>query len=148
MNNPMPRMYTYAMAIAALIVKHDDENDKLLNEKFEAIKRVYATVEWYAKDGFMEQIVDTIMEKKAKMILDATSVKDVRELDNPPKPQYDGNKWYNSPNSVPEEEMVWWSKTSLKVPLSYEAMRRYEELFKQFFGMSVDEMMNGGLHDD
>lgn len=56
MNNPMPRMYTYAMAIAALIVKHDDENDKLLNEKFEAIKRVYATVEWYAKDGFMEQI--------------------------------------------------------------------------------------------
>lgn len=57
MSDPMPRMYTYAMAIATLIVKHDDEGDKLLNEKFEAIKQVYATVEWYAKDGFIERIV-------------------------------------------------------------------------------------------
>lgn len=35
MNDPMPRMYTYAMAIATLIVKHGDEKEKLLNEKFE-----------------------------------------------------------------------------------------------------------------
>lgn len=148
MNDPMPRMYTYAMAIATLIVKHGDEKEKLLNEKFEAIKRVYATVEWYAKDGFMERLVDTIMEKKAKMILEATSIKDVRELSSPPKPQRDGDKWYLSQNSVPEEEMIWWSKTSLKAPLAYDAVQRYKELFEQFFGMSVDEIMNGGSHND
>lgn len=105
----MPRMYTYAMAIATLAVEHGDEADKLLNEKFEALKKVYSTVEWYAKEGFMGRLLDTIMEKKSKMILDAASIKAVRELAAPPKPQYDGNKWYTSPNSVPEEEMVWWS---------------------------------------
>lgn len=148
MNNPMPRMYTYASAITKLAFEHDNEPDKLFNEKFAALKKVYATVEWYAKDGFIDPIVDTIMEKKAQMILDATSVKDVRELSEPPKPQYDGNKWHSSKNSVPEEEMVWWSKTSLKAPLAYEAVKRYQELFKQFFGADVDEIMNRGLHDD
>ncbi len=148
MNDPMPRIYTYAMAIATLAIEHDDEADKLLNEKFEALKKVYATVEWYAKDGFMERLLDTIMEKKAKMILDATSIKNVREIADPPKPQYDGNKWHASPSSVPEEEMVWWSKTSMRAPLGYEAVKRYEELFEQFYGVSVDEIMSGGLRND
>lgn len=148
MNEPMPRIYTYAMAIATLAIEHGDEADKLLNEKFEALKRVYGTVEYYAKEGFMKSLVDTIMEKKAKMILGATSVKDVREIASLPKPQYDGNEWYASANSVPEEEMVLWSMTSLRAPLAYEAVKRYEELFEQFYGVSVDEIMNGGLHND
>jgi len=148
MNDPMPRIYTYAMAIAMLAIEHGNEADKLLNEKIEALKKVYATVEWYAKDGFMGRLLDTIMEKKAKMILDATSIKNVRELADPPKPQYDGNKWHTSPNSVPEEEMVWWSKVSLRAPLAYEAVKRYEELFEQFYGVSVDEIISGGLHND
>ena len=108
MNEPMPRIYTYAMAIATLAIEHGDEDDKLLNEKFEALKRVYGAVEYYAKEGFVERLVDTIMEKKAKMILGATSVKDVREIAGLPKPQYDGNKWYVSTKSVTEEEMVVW----------------------------------------
>lgn len=148
MNDPMPRTYTYAMAIATLAIEHGDEADKLLNAKFDALKKVYSTVEWYAKDGFMERLLDTIMEKKSKMILEAASIKTVRELANPPKPQYDGNKWYASPNSVPEEEMVWWSMASLRAPLAYEAVKRYEELFEQFYCVSVDEILSGGLHND
>lgn len=93
------------------------------------------------KMALMKKILDAIMEKKARMILDATSIQDVRELSNPPKPYYDGNKWICSKNSVPEEEMIWWSKTSLRAPLSSEAVERYAELFKQFYGMSVDELM-------
>lgn len=148
MNNPMPRMYTYAMAVAMLAIDHTDELDKLINEKLQALKRTFALVEKYAKDGFERRIVDTIMEKKSKMILDATSVNDVREISALPKPYYDGNKWRSSKNSVPEEEMVWWSKVSLKAPLVSEAVKRYEELFEQFYGVSVDEIMSGGYHGD
>lgn len=148
MNNPVPRMYTYAMAIAMLVIDHSDEPDKLVSEKLQALKRTFALVETYAKDGFERRIVDTIMEKKSKMILDATSVNDVRELSVPPKPYYNGNKWLSSKNSVPEEEMVWWSKVSLRAPLVSEAVKRYEELFEQFYGVSVDEIMSGGHHDD
>lgn len=98
-------------------------------------------MELYVKDGFDEKILDAIMEKKARLILDATSIQDVRELSNPPKPYYDGSKWMCSKNSVPEEEMIWWSKASLRALLSSEAVERYAELFKQFYGMSVDELM-------
>ena len=57
-----------------------------------------------------KRILDAIMEKKARLILNAISIQDVLELSNPPKPYYDGGKWMCSKNSVPEEEMIWWTK--------------------------------------
>lgn len=141
MERKNPRMLTYAMAIAELIVGSEDSKERLLEEKFEALRKSWSLLELYAKDGFDEKILDAIMEKKARLILDATSVQDVRELSNPPKPYYDGSKWTCSKNSVPEEEMIWWSKTSLRAPLSSEAVERYAELFKQFYGISADELM-------
>jgi len=39
-----------------------------------------------AHKGFDERLLDSIMEKKAKLILAATSIKDVKDLGDPPKP--------------------------------------------------------------
>ena len=138
-----PRMLTYAMAIAELIVSSESQKESLLAEKFEALKKSWLLLEYYASEGFDEKILDTIMEKKSKMILDATSVKDIRELSEPPKPYYTGNTWVASINSVPEEEMIWWSKASLKAPLSREATERYMELFKAFYGSEADIILGG-----
>lgn len=140
MSNRNPRMLTYAMAIAELFVSSEGQKENLLYEKFEALRKSWSYTEVYAKDGFSEEILDAIMEKKAKMILGAKTIKDVRELSEPPKPYYTGNGWAVSKNSVPEEEMVLWSKASLRAPLTQEAMERYMELFKQFYGKSVDEL--------
>lgn len=140
MSDRNPRMLTYAMAIAELFVGSEGQKENLLYEKFEALRKSWSCVEIYAKDGFSEEILDAIMEKKARMILDAKIVKDVRELSEPPKPYYTGNGWAVSRNSVPEEEMVLWSKASLRAPLTQEATERYMELFKQFYGKSVDEL--------
>lgn len=129
------------MAIAELIVDSEGSKERLLEEKFEALRKSWWLLESYAKDGFDEKILDTIMQKKARLILDAASIQDIREISNPPKPYYDGNKWAYFPNSVPEEEMIWWSKISLIAPLAPHAVKRYAELFKQFYGMSVDELM-------
>lgn len=141
MNDRNPRMLTYAMAIAELIVDSENQKENLVHEKFEALRKSWSLVEVYARDGFDEKILDAIMEKKSRMILDATTVKDIRELGEPPKPSYTGNRWVASKNSVPEEEMVWWSKASERAPLMREAVERYMELFKQFYGKSADELM-------
>ena len=136
-----PRMLIFAMTIAELVVNPERQKDSLVGVKIKALKKSWALLEYYAKDGFSEQILDTIMEKKAKLILDATTIKDINEIAEPPKPQYDGNKWWSNKNSVPEEEMIWWSKASLRAPLSYEATMRYMELFKNFYGKSIHEII-------
>ena len=148
MHDPMPRAYTFAKATATIIVKHGEKPTKLQREKLAALSKVFNATNSYGADGFMREIVDTIMEKKAELILSATTVKDVRELSLPPKPHFDGVKWHISENSVPEEEMVWWSKASLAAPLTHEAVKRYEELFKQFFGVSINDIIrNPNLAD-
>ena len=140
MEERKPRMLTYATAIAELIVRSELQKEKLLEEKFEALKKSWSLLESYANEGFDEKILDAIMEKKAELILDATSVQNVREISKPPKPYFDGNEWICSPNSVPEEEMIWWSKISMRAPLVPHAVERYMELFKQFYGFSVDDL--------
>lgn len=135
-----PRMLTYAMAIAELIVYSDGQKEKLLKEKFEALRKSWSLLESYARDGFDERILDAIMEKKSRMILGSTSISDIRELSEPPKPYYTGNTWSVSKNSVPEEEMIWWSKASERSPLMREAVERYMDLFKQFYGKGVDDI--------
>lgn len=149
MHDPMPRGYTFAQAAATIIAEQDKEPDKLQREKLKALSKVFRATNSYADDGFMREVVDTIMEKKAEMILSATTIKDVQELSLPPKPYFDGAKWHISKNSVPEEEMVLWSRTSTLTPLTVEATKRYEELFKQFFGASIDDIIcNPNLADN
>lgn len=149
MHDPMPRGYTFARSAATIIAEQDKEPTKLQQEKLKALGKVFRATNSYAADGFMREIVDTIMEKKAEMILAATTIKDIRELSLPPKPYFDGAKWHISKNSVPEEEMVLWSLTSMFAPLTVEATRRYEELFKQFFCVSINDVIcNPNLADN
>ena len=46
-------------------------------------------------------------------------------------PHYDGAGFIPAAYSVPEEELICWSETSLKGPLTAEGFQRYMELFKQ-----------------
>ena len=146
-HSPVPRMLTYTTAIAELFMLAEGEKDKLLQAKFDALRASYARVEYYAKQGIANEITDTIMEKKAKMILDATTVQTVRELAAIPKPRYTGAEWIVSPNSVPEEEMVMWSESSLRAggPLRPEAVERYMRLFRDFYGEKADELLGVSL---
>ena len=57
------------MAIAELIVDSEDSKERLLEEKFEALRKSWSLLELYAKDGFDEKILDAIMEKKASEAL-------------------------------------------------------------------------------
>lgn len=138
----LPRLLTYSMAIAELFLRFDVRKEKLWEEKFMALKKTWSLLEWYACDMFDEGILDVIMEKKSRKILDASSIKDVRELGEPPKPHYNGTRWIVSENSVPEEELIWWSKTSLKGPLVETAFNRYMALFRDFYGKRGEEILD------
>ena len=98
------RMLTYAMAIAELIVNSENQKETLLAEKFEALKKSWSLLELYASEGFDEKILDAIMEKKSAMILDATSVKDIREISEPPTPYYTGNTY----STLERNDYTFW----------------------------------------
>ena len=138
--NAQNRVVTYAMAIATLIMD-ETLSDKMRERKFSAVQRAIALADSYANDGIREDLVDTIMEKKTALILDAKTVADVEKAANPPKPHYTGAEWIESPFSVPEEEMVLLSKTSLRGPLTEPGYQRYRYLFEQIFGASAESMM-------
>lgn len=132
-----PRKLSYATAIAELLLGADGQKEKLVKEKFESLRKSWALLELYASEGFDEDVLDVIMQKKGQMILSSQSLKDIRELGNPPRPHYDGKDWVVK-NYVPEEEMIWWAKASLHRTLGRRARTRYLQLIKEFYGKSSE----------
>lgn len=58
---------------------------------------------------------------------------ETNEILKPQCPKYDGNKFTTNKYSVPEEELIVWSKASLTAPLNTVSCERYMEVFKTVF---------------
>ena len=69
MHDPMPRAYIFARTAATILAECEGKLTKLQHEKLVALNTVLQTTNRYGADGFIREIVDTIMEKKAEMIL-------------------------------------------------------------------------------
>ena len=108
-----------------------DISDHIRMLRFDAMKRVQNYLHHYEKLGYLPKLLCAIAEKKCEYIMTATTKADVEQIVKPCCPHYDGSKFVPGQYSVPEEEMICWSETSLKVPLNSEACKRYLELFKQ-----------------
>lgn len=102
-----------------------------LEAYIDAAKRITS----YQDHGIRDDLVDIVFEKRLKLIGSANTAGELKKIMDQPKPHFDGNKFLSDPFSVPEEEMVLWSITSLKAPLMPAAFSRYSELFKQIFGV-------------
>lgn len=132
--DPLPWEYVYTFTFVELVFKDEKVPGRLTTAKLDALRKVAGIVETYEKYDFNRKIVDAIMEKKAKMLLEATTHEAIQEIVSLPKPYYDGTKWHVSKYSVPEEELVLWSIASAKAPLIPEAVDRYLAVFKQVYG--------------
>ena len=110
----------------------------LFDAKADAIRKTLEATRFYRKQVIRNDLVHVIFTKKMKMIDEATTVAVLRQITEPPKPHYTGNGFTPSPNSVPEEEMIAWSFTSLRGPLIEPAYRRYLELFRMVFGVNPE----------
>ena len=79
----------------------------------------------------MPKLLYAIADKKCRMIASATTKVEMQKLVRPNCLHYDGAGFIPTACSVPEEELICWSETSLKGPLTAEGFQRYMELFKQ-----------------
>lgn len=78
--------------------------------------------------------------QKVQCLSDVTTLGDVKLLLEAPKPHFDGAKWYVGKYTVPEEELMVWSLTSMIEPLNSDACKRFESLFEQIYGINPDDL--------
>ena len=111
----------------------DDIPDHIRMLRFEAMKRVQNYLHHYKMLGYMPGLLCVIAEKKCRYIMAVTTKADMEQIIKPHCPHYDGNRFIPGPYSIPEEEMICWSETSMKEPLTSVGLGRYLELFHQVF---------------
>ena len=116
---------------AELIVA--DMPDSVRNLRFDAMRQVQDYLHHYEVLGYMPGFLCVIAEKKCRYIMAAATKADMEQIIKPHCPHYDGNRFIPGPYSIPEEEMICWSETSMKEPLTSVDLGRYLELFHQVF---------------
>lgn len=121
-------MFAFAEVICAENVSY-----KIRSIRLSGLQSLYGYLNQYEKMGYCEKIISGIAEKKIKMIMKANSKTETNEILKPQYPKYDGNKFTTNQYSVPEEELIGWSKASLTAPLNTIGCERYMEVFKSVF---------------
>lgn len=116
---------------AELIVA--DMPDSVRNLRFDAMRQVQDYLHHYEMLGYMPGLLCVIAEKKCRYIMAAATKADMEQIIKPHCPHYDGNRFIPGSYSIPEEEMICWSETSKKEPLTSVGLGRYLELFHQVF---------------
>ncbi len=122
------------------IITSDNISNRVRQLRLSALNQLYARLKSYDEHMYLERLVCAIAEKKCAMILKATTKKDMEKIVGIPKSHYNGGRYTPDEFSVPEEELICLSQTSLYSSLSPEAMRRYEELFKMFFPKEYEKV--------
>lgn len=107
--------------------------EKLRSRTFDTLRKTRGIATQYEEDGFLPELVETVFCKKADFIMKAKTKAELEEIIKPSIPRYSGGIFYpGNPYYVEEEELILWSKTSLKAPLIPEGDKRYQELFERY----------------
>lgn len=110
-----------------------DTPERVKKLRLGAVSELQRYLHYYRQLGYMPKLLYAIAEKKCRMIGSITSKSEMKQVIRPRCPHYDGNRFIPDAYSVPEEELICWSETSLKAPLNAAGFQRYMELFKQIF---------------
>lgn len=122
----------YSRYIMELLM-NDEVNEKLRSRRFDALRKMRGIAAQYEEDGFLPELVETVFCKKADFIMKAKTKAELEEIIKPSTLRYSGGAFYpGSPYHVEEEELILWSKTSLKAPLISQGYKRYQELFEKY----------------
>lgn len=108
-----------------------NSKERLEVNKMSALLQLGVDIGKYRKDCYDERILKAIYTKKKKLIEEANTCAELKDIMSGPKPFDD------SGISVPEEEMIMWSKASLVAPLNHLATERYIALVKNVYGKDV-----------
>ena len=122
-------------------------DERIRTLRLEAVGRLQNILDYYAKLGYMDRLLNPIAEKKSEMIARATSKTEIEKIIKLRCPHYNGNQFFSDEYSVPEEELIGWSMTSLRSPLNDAGQTRYMEVFRRVFPEEADSILGikGGL---
>lgn len=130
----------YSRYITELLMD-DEVNEKLRSRRFDALRKMREIVAQYEEDGFLPELVETVFCKKTAFIMKAKTKAELEEIIKPSTPRYSGGAFYpGSLYHVEEEELILWSKTSLKAPLISQGYKRYQELFEKYIGNEAKDV--------
>lgn len=115
------------------VVYTSEVNDKVKEMRKRALAHLFHRIAIYEKDLYDERLLIGIAEKKSKMLCEATSKTVIDRILALKAPHYNGAEFIPDEYSVPEEELIGWSRASLKAPLNSAASKRYFSLFKEIF---------------
>ena len=122
------------------IVARDERPKTLYNARKKALEQTAGQIRIYIDDYFDPKIIEVICQKKIDAILQAKTVAELDEIVHSPKPYYYGGRLIDHPKyRFDEEELLNWSRASLKYPPGPTVANRVDELFKRIYGMSIDE---------
>ena len=110
-----------------------ERTDKVLALQFSALRELQVILHYYEQRGYSPELIGAIAEKKGQMIITTTTKAEMEKVLHPPAPHYNGSVFVADKYLIPEEELICWSETSLRGPLIKPAMKRYMELFQQFY---------------
>ncbi|MBR4332395.1 MAG: hypothetical protein IKP72_06955 [Clostridia bacterium] len=127
------------MHFAELITK-EGIPPRLQELQFSALRELQAQLQYYAKRGYHKRLITGIAEKKAALILKTTSKADIDKVMHPRAPHYNGAEFVPDEFSIPEEELICWSETSLRGPLNSAGLKRYRALFEEIFSQEGESM--------
>jgi hypothetical protein len=144
MEKAAPRELTYATAIADVLLE-EGIKPNLREARIDALHQAMGLVNQYEKWGFRSDLLDVIMEKKAALIQSSDTLETVRKAAMPPSPRYTGASWLEDPLTVPEEELILWSQTSLSGPLAEHTFKRFVTLFMKVFQVSELDLVSEDL---
>ena len=122
----------------AEITMDPDAPDSLKAIRLDALEELHRSLNHYECLGYIPQLINAIAEKKCRMIKEATSKAQIQRFLKPRCPHYDGAKFIEDPNIIPEEELICWSYTSLRYPLNSIGAARFQEVFKRVFPQNLE----------
>ena len=108
-----------------------DTPERVKKLRLGAVSELQRYLHYYRQLGYLPKLLYAIADKKSRMITSTTAKEEMEKLIRLHCPHYNGSRFVPDAYSVPEEELICWSETSLRGPLNTEGFQRYMELFKQ-----------------
>lgn len=120
-------------------VMEELKDDKKYALKMSAIKDLITVERPYDNHCFDNKILVDLYLKKIDMILKANTKKEIKEILSTNHIKYNGAEIIPTEFNIIEEELLMWSLTSLKAPLTGIGLDRYLKIFSQYYG---EDMLN------
>lgn len=116
-----------------LVLEDERKTEELKKAIVQALLEVKRKASCEAENGILFYLVLGMAQKKSRIICEAESISQLKQMMKPCQPYWSNGKFKQGPYHVPEEELLIWSELSLEAVLSADGYKRYAELFMELF---------------